>query len=38
MRQYSDPAVERAMNVQEVIPQAAGAQTSGWQATEIAGA
>lgn len=37
MRQYSGPAVERAMKVQEVILRAASGQITWWQAAEIVG-
>lgn len=37
MRQYTGPAVERAMKVQEVILRAMGGQITWWQAAEIVG-
>lgn len=37
MRRYPEPAVERAMKVQEVITRAASGQLRWWQAAEILG-
>jgi hypothetical protein len=37
MRRYPEPAVERAMKVQEVITRAASGQLRWWQPAEILG-